>query len=105
MAPLYIHGQLLDQVQSLNIWVPFWMPGSVTLDVQDKIGKASHAFGTLQGECQDRLQRMQNAGTHTVKFVCETCHQEFQRSQDIARHKFRQLGHRGRNAGHGLVYY
>ena len=36
---------------------------------------------------QDGLQRVQNAGSHTAQFVCETCHQEFRRSQDIARHK------------------
>jgi len=33
------------------------------------------------------LQRVQNAGTHTAQFVCETCHQEFWKSQDIVRHK------------------
>ena len=40
-----------------------------------------------RGVCQDGLQSIQNAGTHTAQFVCEICHREFRRSQDIARHK------------------
>ena len=27
-----------------------------------------------RGVCQEGLQRVQNAGTHTAQFVCETCH-------------------------------
>ena len=45
-----------------------------------------------RGVCQERLQRVQNAGTHTAQFVCATCHREFWRSQDIARHKYQTTG-------------
>ena len=52
LAPLYIHGQLVvqEQVQSFKYLGSFVdASGSVALDVQDKIGRASRAFGTLHG--------------------------------------------------------
>ena len=32
-----------------------------------------------RGVYQEGLQRLQSAGTRTTQFVCEICHQEFQR--------------------------
>ena len=49
-----------------------------------------------RGVCQDGLQKVQHAGTHTAQFVCETYHQRFQRSQDIARHKRQTTRPRGK---------
>jgi len=49
LAPLYICGQLMEQVQSFKYLGSFVDAWSVTLDVQDKIGRASRAFVTLCG--------------------------------------------------------
>ena len=46
-----------------------------------------------RGVCQDGLQRVQNAGTHTAQFVRETYHREFRKSQDIAREAKTLLRH------------
>ena len=48
LAPLYIRGQLVEQVQSFKYLGSFVeTSGSVLLDVQDKIGRASRVFGAL----------------------------------------------------------
>ena len=49
LAPLYIHGQLVEQVQSFKYLGSFVeTSGNVLLDVQDKIGRASRVFGALR---------------------------------------------------------
>ena len=49
LAPLYIRGQLVEQVQSFKYLGSFVeTSGSVLLDVQDKIGRASWVFGALR---------------------------------------------------------
>ena len=48
LAPLYVRGQLVEQVQSFKyLGSIVETSGSVLLDVQDKIGRASQLFGTL----------------------------------------------------------
>ena len=50
LAPLQICFQLVEWVQSFKYLGSFAnVSGSVALDVQDKIGRASRAFGTLRG--------------------------------------------------------
>ena len=50
MVPLYIHDQLVEQVQSFKCLGSFVDASeSVALDLLDKIGRASWAFGTLCG--------------------------------------------------------
>jgi len=50
LAPLYIHGQLMEQVQSFkHLGCLVDASASVALDVQDKIWRASQAFGALCG--------------------------------------------------------
>ena len=83
-------------------WLPQTRPAHGSkLSWRDKVRQDLKRFGipksdwyslcedriAWRGVCQDGLQRIQNAGTHTAELVCETCHREFRRSQDIARHK------------------
>ena len=58
MAPLYIRGQLVKQVQSFKYLGSFVeTSGNVLLDVQDKIGRASRVFGALRSAvfCDESL--------------------------------------------------
>ena len=49
LAPLYLRGQLMEQVQSFKHLGSFVnTSGIVVLDVQDKIGRASQAFRALR---------------------------------------------------------
>ena len=61
LAPLYIRGQLVEQVQSFKYLGSFVdASGSVALDVQYKIERASQAFRTLHGSvfCDRNLSLM-----------------------------------------------
>ena len=82
-------------------WLPQTRPAyGAKLSWRDKVRQDRIAW---KGVCQDGLQRVQNAGIHTVQLMCETCHQEFWGSQDIA--SVRQLGHWERKASYSLVHY